>query len=101
MPFIKRHIRRRLTNAKDACDKELRKVIQSITEHVETRLRESEAALDTPPYHTPDDPFAVRAHSHLASGDLNEEAILDDTEADQPLEMHSRRGQYCNFVSQY
>lgn len=95
MPFIKRHIRRRLTNAKDACDKELRKVIQSITEHVETRLRESEAALDTPPYHTADsaDPFSARGHSHPTSSDLNEEAILDDIEADQPLEMHSRRGQ--------
>ncbi|CAE6418571.1 unnamed protein product [Rhizoctonia solani] len=40
MPFIKRHIRRRLTNAKETCDKELSKVIHSITTHVEERLRE-------------------------------------------------------------
>ncbi|KDN48131.1 hypothetical protein RSAG8_03147, partial [Rhizoctonia solani AG-8 WAC10335] len=40
MPFIKRHIRRRLTNAKETCDKELHKVIHSITTYVEERLRE-------------------------------------------------------------
>ncbi|KAG8691696.1 hypothetical protein FRC11_012447 [Ceratobasidium sp. 423] len=40
MPFIKRHIRRRLTNAKETCDKELAKVIHSITTYVEERLRE-------------------------------------------------------------
>ncbi|KAF8759872.1 PAS domain [Rhizoctonia solani] len=40
MPFIKRHIRRRLTNAKETCDKELSKVIHSITTYVEERLRE-------------------------------------------------------------
>ena len=95
MPFIKRHIRRRLTNAKDSCDKELRKVVNSITEYVESRLRERNAAQETPPAASDSaDPFVSRGHSHSASGDLNEEAIMDDTEPeDAHARRHSRRGQ--------
>lgn len=94
MPFIKRHIRRRLTNAKETCDKELKKVIASITEHVESRLRES-APLDTPPL-LPDSPdlFSTRSHSHshTASGDAYDTAVVEDLETELHLGRHSRRG---------
>ncbi|KAG8865273.1 hypothetical protein FRB96_000163 [Tulasnella sp. 330] len=93
MPFIKRHIRRRLTNAKDACDKELKKVINSITEHVEARLRDS-TPQDTPPL-LPDSPdlFSTRSHSHTYSigSDANETAIADEMDPDNHYGRHSRR----------
>ncbi|KAG9014953.1 hypothetical protein FRB94_007025 [Tulasnella sp. JGI-2019a] len=93
MPFIKRHIRRRLTNAKDTCDKELRKVINSITEHVETRLRDN-TPQDTPPL-LPDSPdlFSTRSHSHTHSigSEANETAIADDTDVESHYGRHSRR----------
>src|SRR5258707_15386680 len=38
--YIKRHVRRRLGHAKESCDKELKKVVQSITTYVEERIQE-------------------------------------------------------------
>jgi hypothetical protein len=38
MHTVRRHIKSRLTMAKDSCDKELRKIVQGITAHVEVEL---------------------------------------------------------------
>ena len=40
--YIKRHVRRRLGHAKESCDKELKKVVQSITTYVEERIQEAD-----------------------------------------------------------
>ncbi|KAF9226610.1 RIM15, signal transduction response regulator [Gyrodon lividus] len=42
MPFVRRHVTRRLKTAKADCDKELRRVINNITTFFEERLREGE-----------------------------------------------------------
>ncbi|EIW82330.1 hypothetical protein CONPUDRAFT_81831 [Coniophora puteana RWD-64-598 SS2] len=42
MPFVRRHVTRRLKTAKADCDKELRRVINNVTTFFEERLRESE-----------------------------------------------------------
>jgi len=83
MPFIKRHIRRRLTNAKDTCDKELRKVIESITQHVELKLRDGSTPRDTPPLDTPNS-FYSTDHAH-------EEVLVDEADFDPNAGHHSRR----------
>ncbi|KAG8743368.1 hypothetical protein FRC10_012172 [Ceratobasidium sp. 414] len=82
MPFIKRHIRRRLTNAKETCDKELAKVIHSITTYVEERLREPSEPDYELDLHDLGDPFV-----------LNPSGIGgDDTDEDTPdMEFESRR----------
>ncbi|KAF9653379.1 hypothetical protein BDM02DRAFT_3087384 [Thelephora ganbajun] len=41
MPFVKRHVTRRLRNAKQECDKELQRVINFITAFFEEKLRET------------------------------------------------------------
>ena len=41
MPFVKRHVTRRLKNAKQECDKELQRVINFITTFFEEKLRET------------------------------------------------------------
>ena len=41
MPFVKRHVTRRLKNAKQECDKELQRVIDFITAFFEEKLRET------------------------------------------------------------
>ena len=47
MPFVKRHVTRRLKNAKQECDKELQRVINFITAFFEEKLRET-SELDQP-----------------------------------------------------
>lgn len=42
MPFIKRHVTRRLKTAKQECDKDLQRVTNAITAFFEERLREGE-----------------------------------------------------------
>lgn len=42
MPFVRRHVYRRLKAAKQECDKELQRVTNSITAFFEERLRENE-----------------------------------------------------------
>jgi serine/threonine-protein kinase RIM15 len=44
MPFIKRHVTRRLKAAKQECDKELTTLTNSITTFFEEKLRESEGS---------------------------------------------------------
>lgn len=46
MPFVRRHVTRRLKAAKAECDKELQRVTNSITAFFEERLRESEYDFD-------------------------------------------------------
>lgn len=46
MPFVRRHVTRRLKTAKADCDKELRRVINNITTFFEERLREGEQERD-------------------------------------------------------
>ena len=92
MPFIKRHIRRRLTNAKETCDKELAKVIHSITTYVEERLREPSEPDYELDLHDLGDPFV-----------LNPSGMGDDTDDDvNDTEFETRRsrqGKYlCAFV---
>ena len=47
MPFVKRHVTRRLKNAKQECDKELQRVINFITAFFEEKLRDT-SELDQP-----------------------------------------------------
>lgn len=42
MPFIKRHVTRRLKAAKQECDKDLQRVTNAITAFFEERLREAD-----------------------------------------------------------
>lgn len=42
MPFIKRHVTRRLKAAKQECDKDLQRVTNAITTFFEERLREGD-----------------------------------------------------------
>ncbi|KAG8936033.1 hypothetical protein FRC02_004945 [Tulasnella sp. 418] len=77
MPFIKRHIRRRLINAKDTCDKELRKVVTSISEHVENRLREYQLIGTPPPSESPVLPHA-HGHSHSSSITYTDDLTNDE-----------------------
>jgi serine/threonine-protein kinase RIM15 len=42
MPFIKRHVTRRLKSAKQECDKDLQRVTNAITVFFEERLREGD-----------------------------------------------------------
>ena len=46
MPFIKRHVTRRLKSAKQECDKDLQRVTNAITAFFEERLREPEPEPD-------------------------------------------------------
>ena len=46
MPFIKRHVTRRLKSAKQECDKDLQRVTHAITVFFEERLREGEQEPD-------------------------------------------------------
>src|ERR1700692_925370 len=46
MPFVRRHVTRRLKTAKADCDKELRRVINNITAFFEERLRDGEQERD-------------------------------------------------------
>lgn len=46
MPFVRRHVTRRLKTAKADCDKELRRVINNITVFFEERLRDAEQDRD-------------------------------------------------------
>lgn len=46
MPFVRRHVTRRLRAAKAECDKELQRVTNSITTFFEERLREGEQELE-------------------------------------------------------
>lgn len=81
MPFIKRHIRRRLTNAKETCDKELSKVIHSITTYVEERLRE------------PSEPdFELYLQGLGDPSTINPSAMVDDSDDDaHDTDIESRR----------
>ena len=71
MPFVKRHIRRRLASAKESCDKELKKVVGLITAYFEERLRKeaTEFELDDPPDFRP----SRRAHRDDVSEDGGDE----------------------------
>lgn len=42
MPFVRRHVTRRLKAAKEDCDKEMQRITNSITTYFEQKLRESE-----------------------------------------------------------
>jgi serine/threonine-protein kinase RIM15 len=42
MPFVRRHVTRRLKTAKADCDKELQRVTNSITTYFEEKLKENE-----------------------------------------------------------
>jgi hypothetical protein len=96
MPFIKRHVRRRLANAKETCDKDLRKVMHSITTYVEDKLRESAIEFDLD-----DSPHLVE-HYHRHSQFFQQDDGSDDggDEADreylgpQDPGQHSRHGAY-------
>lgn len=77
MPFIKRHIRRRLTNAKETCDKELAKVIHSITTYVEERLREPSEPDYELDLHDLGDPFVLNPGG-LGGDDTDDD--VNDTE---------------------
>ncbi|CAE6467246.1 unnamed protein product [Rhizoctonia solani] len=80
MPFIKRHIRRRLTNAKETCDKELHKVIHSITIYVEERLRE------------PSEPdFESYLHDLGNHGVLTNPMTDDESDDDHDVDYRSRQ----------
>lgn len=46
MPFVRRHVTRRLKTAKADCDKELRRVIDNITTFFEERLRDADQDRD-------------------------------------------------------
>ena len=46
MPFVRRHVFRRLKAAKQECDKELQRVTNSVTSFFEERLRENEHELE-------------------------------------------------------
>ena len=46
MPFVRRHVYRRLKAAKQECDKELQQVTNSITAFFEERLRDNEHELE-------------------------------------------------------
>lgn len=46
MPFVRRHVTRRLKAAKADCDKELLRVTNSITAFFEDRLRDGDMELD-------------------------------------------------------
>ena len=65
--YIKRHVRRRLGHAKESCDKELKKVINSITSYVEERIQEPDYD-DLPSHVLPSD---------TASEDGGDEADVD------------------------
>src|SRR6267154_4230574 len=46
MPFVRRHVTRRLKTAKADCDKELRRVINNVTAFFEERLRDGDQERD-------------------------------------------------------
>ena len=73
--YIKRHVRRRLANAKENCDKELKNIINSITIYVEERLQEMDC----------DELGSTIAPSETGSDDGGTEADLDI-----PTSKHSR-----------
>ncbi|QRV87907.1 kinase response regulator receiver domain protein [Ceratobasidium sp. AG-Ba] len=90
MPFIKRHIRRRLTNAKETCDKELAKVIHSITTYVEERLREPSEPDYELDLHDLADPFV------LNPGGIGGDDTDDDT---HDTDFDSRRSRQASASS--
>ncbi|EJD01403.1 uncharacterized protein FOMMEDRAFT_147936 [Fomitiporia mediterranea MF3/22] len=78
MPFIKRHVTRRLKSAKQECDKDLQRVTNAITAFFEERLREGD--VDQSDAEPPRDPATVPA-----SGTVTEQlrpAQLDETYSD-------------------
>ncbi|KZW04120.1 hypothetical protein EXIGLDRAFT_600010 [Exidia glandulosa HHB12029] len=81
MPFIKRHVTRRLRLAKDECDKELQKVTDMITAFFEERIRDAE------PVDLPDQP---RAPAAVRPGELRRAVReLEDNEQQHAVVDHS------------
>ena len=97
MPYIKRHVKRRLTNAKDACDKELRRIVDSITLFVEERLRDaSEFELEEPPEQAND--ILLR---HIRSPGLfpaDTASNVSDDEAELEINRHSRQSMSLHAI---
>ncbi|KZT42899.1 kinase-like protein [Sistotremastrum suecicum HHB10207 ss-3] len=115
MPFIKRHVTRRLKAAKQDCDKELTKVTNAITSFFEERLREHDSSREPFGHGTTTDDSEVeresrrptrdpyvytsrQAHSHSQSHLLDPEQPVDDAssddggyEAEPESTRHSRR----------
>ncbi|KAH8999215.1 hypothetical protein EDB92DRAFT_941458 [Lactarius akahatsu] len=92
MPFVRRHVTRRLKAAKQECDKELQRVTNSITSFFEERLREGELERELEreqrerererDQHSPDpDPlreaFVLRQAEPKASAFLSDDASSD------------------------
>lgn len=79
--YIKRHVRRRLAHAKEACDKELKNIINSITAYVEERIQDA----DYDNMH--DDLGSAIAHS---DADAGSDDGADDADLDIPVPRHAR-----------
>ncbi|TDL29412.1 hypothetical protein BD410DRAFT_811059 [Rickenella mellea] len=90
MPFIKRHVTRRLKTAKQECDKELHRVTNAITSFFEERLREGDQERDRDyrdsrdfrDHVTDHDPRSARESLIFNPGDLRSALQLDDTNSD-------------------
>ncbi|KAJ7590864.1 hypothetical protein C8J56DRAFT_934082 [Mycena floridula] len=102
MPFVRRHVTRRLKAAKAECDKELQRVTNNITTFFEERLREGD--LDVARGETPDIENNSRDAYMFQPGELRSALQADesssdggyDAEIEYSSSRHSRQRMYLD-----
>lgn len=86
MPFVRRHVYRRLKAAKQECDKELQRVTNSITAFFEERLRENEHELENEREQREYDRGRERDYEQAEPGRMRESFVLQPSELKSALQ---------------
>ncbi|KAK7695966.1 hypothetical protein QCA50_000605 [Cerrena zonata] len=86
MPFVRRHVYRRLKAAKQECDKELQRVTNSITVFFEERLREGDHEMEVEREQREIDRGRERERDHTESGRMRESFVLQPSELKSALQ---------------
>lgn len=105
MPFIKRHVTRRLKNAKQECDKELQRITNVITTFFEEQLREGDLERGREfrePRRRSDsratDSAIESSHEPFVFGDLKAAFQAEDTGSDGGFEADSELGRRSRVI---
>lgn len=95
MPFVRRHVFRRLKAAKQECDKELQRVTNSITAFFEEKLREGEHEQECEREQREIDRGREREREQVDSARIRESFVLQPSELRSALQfedVHSDGG---------
>ncbi|KAJ7178986.1 hypothetical protein C8R46DRAFT_1072093 [Mycena filopes] len=97
MPFVRRHVTRRLKAAKSECDKDLQRITNNITVFFEERLRDGdhETEREQRDRENPADPFVLNP-ADLRSALADESSSDGGYEAEVEFSRHSRQSAYLD-----